>query len=206
MEVCDLVVVQRAIAEGQAAGCAEFWLNRYQTLLSGLLALASAIIAAILLQRQLAANRLQVAAATGDLDPDFFLEWDTSFDGSAGDLEDGILRIQNYNRRPISLRKIQVVSPRAGFIPAEFEIGKDGAKGIRVEQIDGSTFVFNRWIQGRDPVGGAVADVLRLMITDGGDPALSGTDQPVHVRVDYHLLGNPTEARQVDVHGLIRRR
>ncbi|QGY01492.1 hypothetical protein MMSR116_05930 [Methylobacterium mesophilicum SR1.6/6] len=204
--MCDLTFVQKAITDGQAAGCVEFWLNRYQTLLSGILALASAIIAAILLQRQVAANRLQVAAATGDLDPDFFLEWDTSFDGSAGDLEDGILRIQNYNRRPISLRRIQIISPRAGFIPAEFEIGKGGAKGIRVDQIDGSTFAFNRWIQGRDPVGGAVIDVIRLMITDEGDPDLSGTDQEVRVRVDYQLLGNPTEARQVDVRGLIRRR
>ncbi|MCJ2115943.1 hypothetical protein MKK65_04935 [Methylobacterium sp. J-001] len=198
--------VLRDHTKDSALNCFDFWLNRYQTLLSGVLALASAIIAAILLQRQLTANRMQVAAAIGDLDPDFFLEWDTSFDGGSGDLEDGILRIQNYNRRPISLRRIEMMCPRAAFIPAELNIGSEGARKLRVEQIDGSTFAFNRWIEGRDPVGGAVVDVLRLMIVDYGEPALSGTDQEVHVRIDYHLLGNPTEARRVDVHGLIRRR
>jgi hypothetical protein len=76
-----------AIQEAAAAGCVEFWINRYQTLLSGLLAIMAAAIAATPVFRQLRESRRQSAAAAI-----------TPLRATARDIEDERLQFSQIDR------------------------------------------------------------------------------------------------------------
>lgn len=59
--LCDNEMLTSAVATHQAAWCAEFWLNRYQTLIAAMMALLVAIVTGVLLYRQWVEARAQAA-------------------------------------------------------------------------------------------------------------------------------------------------
>lgn len=203
---CSLPIAVAAMTGDQATTCTEFWLNRYQTLLSAALAFATAALAAALLWKQLRANRLQADAALGNIDPEFSVDWDFNIGSSEGELDDAILRVQNWNRRPISLRRILLVRPEAAILLQEFEAVRGVSPNIGVDQISDAEVAFNRWIPGRDPAGGAAIVFLRIVMGEQGDRSRSGTEEEITLRIDYRLHGSTVDLRQVEVTGLVRRR
>jgi hypothetical protein len=103
---CDSALVKDALARHLASACWEFWLNRYQTTIVGLVGVAAALIAAFFVWRQLREARRQTAIALGDLSPDFILREDDKY-FSCAVFE---LLVVNQNRRPIEIRYMKVIS------------------------------------------------------------------------------------------------
>jgi hypothetical protein len=64
MGICHFKVVTDAVGANsvQVAECVEFWLNRYQTLLSALLALFAAAVASVLVYRQVKLTQDQLTS------------------------------------------------------------------------------------------------------------------------------------------------
>jgi hypothetical protein len=61
--VCSAPAVHKAIiTDTAAANCFDFWINRYQTLLTGILSVTAAFVAGFLLWRQISEARRQSAA------------------------------------------------------------------------------------------------------------------------------------------------
>lgn len=203
---CSLPIAVAAVTGDQATTCLEFWANRYQTLLSAALAFATAALAAALLWKQLKANRLQADAALGNVDAEFSVDWTYCMGASEGELDDAVLRIQNHNRRPISLRRIELVRPAAAMLLQEFQPVRGVSSDISAEWLANNAFAINRWISGRDPAGGAAVDIIRIVMGDEGDMSRSGIEEEVTLRIDYRLHGGTVDLRQVEVTGLVRRR
>lgn len=203
---CSLPIAVAATTGKEATSCAEFWLNRYQTLLSAALAFATAIVAAALLWEQLRANRLQANAALGNLEPEFSIDWAFNIGSSEGQLDDAILRIQNLNRAPITLRRVRLVRPIAAMALHEPEDARGSSPPISVQKISESDVRLNRWIPGRDPAGGAAIEVIQIVLGEEGDPSRSGTEEEVTLAIEYRLHGGTVDLRHVEVTGLVRRR
>lgn len=203
---CSLPIAVSAMAGDQATTCLEFWLNRYQTLLSAALAFATAALAAALLWEQLRANRLQADAALGNIPPEFSIDWALNIGSSEGQLDDAILRIQNFNRAPITLRRVRLVRPVAAMALHEPEDARGASPEISVEKISECDVRLNRWIPGRDPAGGAAIEVIQIVLGEEGDPSRSGMEEEVTLAIEYRLHGSTVDVRQVEVTGLVRRR
>ena len=105
---CRLALVVQAISTKSAAGCFEFWFDRYQTLLGGLFTIVAAGIAGWFVLQQIKEARKQTSIMLGDINPDFILRAPRP---SPGRKEDFKLLIVNQNRRPIEVLSIEVINP-----------------------------------------------------------------------------------------------
>lgn len=84
-------------------GCVEFWLNRYQTLIGAVVAIAAAAIAWIAVQQQVAVARKQLDLTLGYAEPEFVIAksgWDTF-----------TIHIFSQSRYPIVVESIELLMP-----------------------------------------------------------------------------------------------
>ncbi len=174
------------------------------------LALGVSLMAAAFTRVQAVHARRQADAATGELPPDFSLSWQTSFASIPGELEDALLRIANWNRRPIQVRRIKLLEP-AGASISVFDLASTPSRdAIQGREPDSSTLEFDYAVPGRNPSGDAPLARFSIMIgEDTSSPARMGSDggeEIVRVAVDYDLLGTKTKRSSVVVEGYVSRR
>jgi len=180
---CSLPIAVAATTGKEATTCVEFWANRYQTLASALLAFATAALAAALLWKQLKANQLQADAALGNVTPEFSIDWSFSMGASEGELDYALLRIQNHNSAPITLRRVRLIRPVAAIALHEPEDARGKSPVIKVEKVSDIEVRLSRWIPGRDPAGGATTEVIRIVLGEEGDPSRSGAEEEVTLAI-----------------------
>jgi hypothetical protein len=196
-------------AEAPALCYAEFWLNRYQTLIAAVVALGAAVYAGLPAWRQLRATEQQLAALMGDLPPDMWVDWEIEAGSGPGQLENAVLTIVNRNRRALRVRCVRLLKPRGvPFSLYEWKPPHIPKKDpLRDESLDGATWDGDYLVPGRDEGGaGPRAASLLAMFGDHADEGKAGADEMVRFQVEFDLLGSTIQRHKTEVSGEVRRR
>jgi hypothetical protein len=115
---CSVPRHRAALKISEAAGCIEFWLNRYQAAWSSLLGAAGALIAAFIAwraaQRQIEGIEAQNRIALGEIEPVFHIE---------RDVLRVIITITNRSPRALFIEGVRVFEPNRSASIAATEFG-----------------------------------------------------------------------------------
>jgi hypothetical protein len=153
-------------------GWLEYWLNRYQTLIGALAALAAAWYAGRWVSCQVTLAQKQLDAAMGDLPPDFVLE-PAGYEGSPSELqiEDLILRVNNQNRRPLQIISVSLRPPRGPVAgPWSSDFASDAEKEFKLE---GHWLLTHLWTDAARPAVLYTSESPRLLLPSS--PVIDGT-------------------------------
>jgi hypothetical protein len=152
--------VSAAVKGNEAAGCFDFWLARYQTITTGALSLAAAILAASMLWRQIKVSESQANVMAGLIEPDF---WAVPISGMIKlydhpELCGFEVHCINHGRRIIELTAIAIVRPAIASCDVRWG-------GVRLvdEQDDGSMKLRIR-IPGSRPSAPEATEFGELMV------------------------------------------
>ncbi len=169
-----------------AAGCAEFWLNRYQTLIGAVVAVCAALYAGYWVKRQLAATgeqiklqREQNEIVRGLEQPSFWLE--TKGDGEMISPE-VLLFCENWNRHPVEIVDTVCVEP--------MRCAQDVIIVARQGNGDG------RVIRGTNPRSEVVSREIYIVCFGLPEPAWGDC---ISLEVSYRIAGSQSEVRRVKV-------
>jgi hypothetical protein len=209
IDLCSPAEAAGPLKPGDPAACfIEFWLNRYQTMISAFVALFAAFVAANPSWRQL-------AVLTGDVPPDFWVDWSLEPGSGEGQLENALLKVLNRNRRAMRIRRIRLVEPLEIpiwiFEPAPGLHRHDERRQIPGTNADPGTgprtWNIDYHVPGRDAGGSDRPEAtLIVMFGDEADRTRAGQSERVRFEIEYDLHGSSVERHRTEVSGFVRRR
>jgi hypothetical protein len=196
--VCAADVVTDALAKKGAFTCFEFWLNRYQTLLAGMIALFAAGLAFYAVRKQVTAAIEQVKVTAGLIAPDFWIQPASNSHPGHGEIPDCILFCVNQNRRPIDITSIRMMKPGC-----DFAVAIPGGP-ILTQTTPGEVRMSWR-VPGTRP-NAAAAHSCELRITFSGqipEDAMEKGQTQIALEVGYTVLAPEPRLNIQSVHGWI---
>lgn len=130
------------------------WVKDYQTLLTGVLAVAAAVVTLHALNEQIAEQRRQTALLLGNEDP--IIDAVRYSDKDIGQVV--AVRVVNLNRRTIVPREIQCTCDRAGVTvrPYPYILGEEKIRGSLIDALSSYNFLVPGWLDRSDKPSKAV--------------------------------------------------
>lgn len=184
----------------EATSCFDFWLNRYQTLIGAIVAVAAAGAAWLAVLKQVDVARQQIKVMTGDLDPDFFIR--QVIYGKHSTVINTVLTAVNLNRRDLNIRCVEVVAPPS----ARGVLGRrDGERNMHrmFAGHDNRIFYIESRVPGTHPTASEANKAefdLGLVVAEEERPNVdSRVAVRLIVRLQYEIVGRRAETYTTDV-------
>lgn len=189
----------KPLAAGLIA-CAEFWINRYQTLVGAIVAVGAAYVAWVAVRKQIEVGRAQIAIALGDIEPEMWIQHEKGKTFSGTQLVS--LHILNNNRRPLQIDGLELIGPTSALMTVN-----DATNGSNVVPVGAGAIArqhrFRLRMHGTRPSAPEVSRKLFLLniATMGQNDA--GTQiirrEIALVRLHYTVLGGDIKSCSTDL-------
>lgn len=179
-------------------GCFEFWLYRYQTLLSAFVAVFAAGLAWVAVQKQVEVARNQVSVAIGDIEPDFLLQGQPAAPYCG--VSSLLLMVKNNHRHAVQVKSVTVLTPGFDITHVEYRL-EPGTLRPLLTQRSGNRYDFEIAIDGTKPAAPEVnqADIFMRTKISNENAVWSSNFRIENCRVSvkYMVLGRDIVARDI---------
>jgi hypothetical protein len=179
--LCGIPIAAAALRDNQATWCFEFWLNRYQQLITGMLSLAAAILAALFVWKQIKTAEEQLKITAGFIEPEFWLTPDPdeyTDNDAVGKIVNHLLSCANQNRSTIELISIKLIEPSGVCLEVNGRIWREESGETN------RPFKVNKIIPGTRPSASMVEKATIKVSFDGRVPPHLVINQTTRIKLE----------------------